>query len=197
MYKNLCCFQQSDSTHDIRSSARVESLKQGIMRIIHKRLVVFTALFSFWVMLSESIHTDNLLVGAITAFIVTMITWKPLRISRYISGKRQHPLGRLVYAIAFIPVFFHAILSSAIEVARHAFRHPLKISPGTIKFTSKLKGKFALVLLSNYISLTPGTLTLDLNETNGEIEIHCLDINNPDLRQDVEMIEKWLEMIFE
>jgi multicomponent Na+:H+ antiporter subunit E len=50
----------------------------------------------------------------------------------------------------------------------------MPISPGIIKFSSRLKSDVALTTLANSITLTPGTLTMDI--IGGDYYIHCLAI---------------------
>lgn len=162
-----------------------------------KRLKLFFALLLFWIMLSESLEFNSLLVGTILSYLIVALTWKPLKSEGIFSWADHNPFKRAFYAMVFIPVFFYSIMTSAIEVARLALSPSMEISPGVIKFKSKLKGKFSLVVLSSYITLTPGTLTLDIDAPNRILFVHCLNVNSPAVQPDIKIVESWLEMVLE
>lgn len=64
------------------------------------------------------------------------------------------------------------IWSSSIEVARVVLHPKLPISPRTITIESPSQHNFDQVMLGNSITLTPGTLTLDVY--NGQLKVHTL-----------------------
>lgn len=68
------------------------------------------------------------------------------------------------------------VLLSSIEVARVVLDPRLPISPSVIEIESTSKRAFAQVLLGNSITLTPGTLTLDLHK--GVLRVHALTENS-------------------
>lgn len=68
------------------------------------------------------------------------------------------------------------VLLSSIEVARVVLDPRLPISPSVIEIESTSKRPFGQVLLGNSITLTPGTLTLDLH--NGVLRVHALTENS-------------------
>jgi multicomponent Na+:H+ antiporter subunit E len=67
-----------------------------------------------------------------------------------------------------------------------------KIHPVIVRFDSPLKKEFLQVVLADSITLTPGTITIRLNE-NG-YEVHCLDESMAKGLNDsifVKMLKKW------
>jgi multicomponent Na+:H+ antiporter subunit E len=49
-----------------------------------------------------------------------------------------------------------------------------RIDPKIIKFNSRLKGEYARMLFANSITLTPGTITVDVTAL-GRFAVHCID----------------------
>jgi len=77
--------------------------------------------------------------------------------------------------------------------------HPaLPIKPGIVKAKTRLTSKFARTMLANSITLTPGTLTVDIEGEN--LYIHWINVKSADVEEAtkiiVEKFEKILEEIF-
>jgi len=64
------------------------------------------------------------------------------------------------------------IFRSSIDVTRIVLDPKLPISPGEVTITTSSQNPLDQVILANSITLTPGTLSLDLH--NGVIKVHCL-----------------------
>ncbi len=92
------------------------------------------------------------------------------------------------------------ILKASAEVAIIALKPRIDIRPGIVRVDSHLKNKTALVFLANYITLTPGTLTVDIDTARHHVFIHALDLGTldaPDIRNEVAMLEKRLGRVLE
>ncbi len=74
----------------------------------------------------------------------------------------------------------------------------LPINPGIVKVKTKLKSKMGRMILANSITLTPGTLTVDVQEDT--FYIHWIDVETEDIDKATEKItrkfEKYLEVIY-
>jgi multicomponent Na+:H+ antiporter subunit E len=57
-----------------------------------------------------------------------------------------------------------------------------KIRPGIVKIDSELKGSLAQAMLANSITLTPGTLTVDVDDSGetGVFYIHWINVTDED-----------------
>lgn len=64
------------------------------------------------------------------------------------------------------------IVKSSLEVAQVVLRRRLEISPTVVKFKAAPDDAVGQAILGNSITLTPGTLTLDIHE--GQVSVHCL-----------------------
>ncbi|MDY6844380.1 MAG: Na+/H+ antiporter subunit E [Thermodesulfobacteriota bacterium] len=74
--------------------------------------------------------------------------------------------------LAYIPWLIYQIVMSNIHVAALALNPKLPIDPQIIRFTVKLETDISWVTLANSITLTPGTITMDI--MNGEFYVHAL-----------------------
>lgn len=77
----------------------------------------------------------------------------------------------------FFGPFFVGLTKANLEVAQLVITG--KINPGIVKVHPGLKSPGALTLLANSITLTPGTLTVDVDEEDGALYIHWLNVRNP------------------
>jgi len=80
--------------------------------------------------------------------------------------------------IRFIPVFLKNLVKSNIEVAKIVLTPELPTNTGIVKLKTKLTNDHDKLLLANAITLTPGTITLELN--NDELYVHVLSIKSLD-----------------
>jgi multicomponent Na+:H+ antiporter subunit E len=103
-----------------------------------------------------------------------------------------------VYSLIYVFVFIKELIVSNLDVARRVVNPKLPIKPGIVKVKTKLNSKIAKTILANSITLTPGTLTVDIKDEY--LYIHWIEITEDDLegatKAIVEKFEKYLEVIF-
>lgn len=88
----------------------------------------------------------------------------------------------MVWAIVKLFVLFNKeLVKSAFDVIRHIITPKLKIRPGIFAYTTELQGDWEVTLLSCLITLTPGTLTMEISEDGKTLYIHAIDIEDVDL----------------
>ncbi|MCP5064103.1 MAG: hypothetical protein GY936_16810 [Ignavibacteriae bacterium] len=101
--------------------------------------------------------------------------------------------------IKYLAVFAVALIKSNFDVARRVISPSLPINPGIVKYSTKLKSDIAKVVLANSITLTPGTLTVDI--VGDALHIHWLDVKSKDpdviFKEVGEQFETILKEIFE
>jgi multicomponent Na+:H+ antiporter subunit E len=90
------------------------------------------------------------------------------------------------------------LIKSNLDVARRVITPSLPINPGIVEVKTRLKSKMGRMILANSITLTPGTLTIDILEDT--LYIHWIDVKTEDTREATEQIvrkfEKYLEKIY-
>jgi len=74
-----------------------------------------------------------------------------------------------------------------------------KINPGIVRIQTSLKNSYAMTMLANSITLTPGTLTVEVDEDNGTYYIHWINITNaePTGRDIYGSFEEWAKRVVE
>lgn len=125
-------------------------------------------LFAFWALLSGHFDAFHLTLGALCSIIVAYL-FHDLLFSNVRVGDMRVVAARF---IVYIPWLIKQIIFANIHVASLVLRPKMPIKPQIVKFKSKLETDISFVTLANSITLTPGTITMDI--TDGIIYIHAL-----------------------
>jgi len=152
-------------------------------------------LWLLWLALTGSTDPEELATGALIAFVVALVAGgEPFA---GISAGFFNP-RRILYALVYIPYMAWAIVSANFDVARRVIDPKLPIKPGIVRVRTKLKTAIGRTALANSITLTPGTLTVDLHDD--ELWIHWIDVHSHNIEEATQEIvagfEKYLEVIF-
>jgi len=104
----------------------------------------------------------------------------------------------LIYTFIYIIVFLYELIKSNLDVARRVITPALPIKPGIVEVKTRLRSKMGRMILANSITLTPGTLTIDMVEDT--LYIHWIDVKTENIEEATEKIvrkfEKYLEKIY-
>ncbi|MCC3722932.1 Na+/H+ antiporter subunit E, partial [Staphylococcus haemolyticus] len=90
-------------------------------------------------------------------------------------------------------VFFVELLKANIDVLKIVLQPKLKNEPGFFVYHTDLKTDWQIVLLSNLITLTPGTVVLGISDDRKKIYIHSIDFSTKE--EEVEGIKSSLEKV--
>jgi len=157
---------------------RTVDSKNNIKNAEYKHLMIlFVTLFAFWVILSGKFEVKFLVMGLLTCAVVTIVTRPLLRLPSAKGTDRSFlafdiPYGRyLVYWVWLLG----QIIKANIEVALLVLNPKMPIDPQVVTFKSAMEDPTAHATLANSITLTPGTITMDLEEDI--YVIHALSIS--------------------
>jgi multicomponent Na+:H+ antiporter subunit E len=107
---------------------------------------------------------------------------------------------RIFWLIVYVPVFFYYVLIANIDVVYRVLHPKMPIHPGIVKIKTRLKSESAITALANSITLTPGTLTVDLTH-DGYLYVHWINVKTDDIEEATRLIaerfEYFLEKIFD
>lgn len=141
---------------------------------LSKYLYTFLIIWLLWYAFTTSLDPAELIVGAVIAAVISFITVRYFECCDPILLAPQH----LLYFIQYFFVFLGALIKANFDVARRVINPKLPINPGIVKFESKLHNRFAKMVLANSITLTPGTLTVDV--IGNTFYIHWIDVKGGD-----------------
>ncbi|MCD6179712.1 MAG: Na+/H+ antiporter subunit E [Bacteroidales bacterium] len=137
-------------------------------------LYTWLLLMVVWYAFTVSFATAEIVTGLIVTGIISALNFTSF--SHY--GFRLFHPRRIMYLLQYSWVFLIALIKANFQVAKIVINPKLPVNPGIVKFKSSLKSDFAKMVLANSITLTPGTLTVDLIED--EFYIHWLKMTTKD-----------------
>ncbi len=146
-------------------------------------------IFILWLAFTTTIELSEVLVGLASSFVISIFTYKMF--SRV--GYRSASPMVLFYLLKYLGVFLLALIRSNLNVARIVLSPKLPINPGIVEFESRLQSDFAKMILANSITLTPGTLSVDVVENR--FYIHWLTVTTSDHEEAYNEIAKDFEDI--
>ena len=134
------------------------------MRFVLTALIMFV----FWIFLSGEFSFILLLSGIISSLLVSYISHDLL------IGNGDMKLGfiRTIRFIRFLPWLLWQIVLANIDLALRTLHPKMPINPMLINFKNNLKTDLGMVILANSITLTPGTVTIDVNKN--EFLVHVI-----------------------
>ncbi|MES9889295.1 MAG: Na+/H+ antiporter subunit E [Candidatus Sedimenticola sp. 6PFRAG1] len=137
--------------------------------------VLFASLFLIWVLMNGSISTDVLIVGLAASLFIALVFPNSLAVFSEIRATPQALIATPLYLLHFIKELFKA----NIRLARIVLSPALPVKPGIVKVRTKLKSRMGRLLLANSITLTPGTLTVEM--TGEWIYVHWVTVEATDI----------------
>lgn len=164
--------------------------------------------YIFWLLITgqiAAIFTGDaswqiLVAGGIVSVITALFTAR-----FFVHEKAFHFLNpkRLFAGLYYCLFAFQwELIKANVDVAKRALSPKKAINPGIVKIKTDLESEYALSSLANSITLTPGTITLDIVEENGEnyYYIHWIDVATEDIDEASDAIagtlEKWVRRIW-
>ena len=131
------------------------------------------ALFVFWVLLSSSLELIHLSLGLTFSF---SVAWINSGYSPFVPK-----FGLWLRILLYLPWLLYKIIQSSLHLSKLILHPALPIDPQLINVESKLRHNAAVVLFGNSITLTPGTITAEVDRNN--LLVHSMDKT---LRKDFE-----------
>ena len=128
-----------------------------------RSLILFVLLLSFWLVISEKADFQHILVGVPLA-LITVWFWQDL-------GQRMPRLphvGVLLHMGYFLVMLVGYIIQSNIAVAKTLLFSSSPPKPVLMVMEPAVKSNWGRVLLATCITITPGTVTIDINPETGQ-----------------------------
>ena len=131
-------------------------------------------LFALWVLLSGKLDAAHLGAGAVAALTIGVAARRLWQLPPVLGAENRHPLGdiRWTRASAFTLWLAWEVVVSSLQVAYVVLHPRLPISPKMVRLRPNLPHTVARLTLANTITLTPGTLTLEVE--GDEFIVHAL-----------------------
>lgn len=131
-------------------------------------------LLSFiWVALTGSLYYSNFLFGFLIGFFILWLMNRQETDQRYFN--------RIPKTIGFILYFLYDIIVANIQVAYDVITPKYFFTPGIICYPLDATSDMEINLLSTIISLSPGTLVLDISEDKKSLYIHVMYLKDKEI----------------
>lgn len=131
---------------------------------------MFLLILLLWIIFNGQLTLEIFLFGLVFATVIYAFLCKFLNFS---VKKDIIILKRTGYIIEYLVVLFVEIVKANIAVVKLLFSARYEVEPAIVSFESNLKTEIARVILANSITLTPGTITVSIQDN--ELKVHCLD----------------------
>lgn len=161
-----------------------------------RRVIYFILAFITWLLLAWTIDVQVIVAGLIASAIVAILFHEILPKEHHIFFS---PI-RVFWFLIYLPVFFYYLLKANLDVVYRALHPEMPIKPGIVKIKTTLKTDSGITALANSITLTPGTLTVDLTD-DGFLYVHWINVKSKNTEEATKFIaqrfEWFLKKIFE
>ncbi len=125
-----------------------------------------------WLLMRGDASPGNFFVGLILAFTLILFLRR--------TYQQERAFRRWRYIFRFIFHFAWEVIVANIQVLLIVLSPRIRIRPGIIAYKTECKTPLSITSLANSITLTPGTLSVDISKDNSTIFVHTLDIDDSD-----------------
>ncbi|MCR3905978.1 MAG: Na+/H+ antiporter subunit E [Tenericutes bacterium] len=136
-------------------------------------LLLFILLFSFWMIIASDFDLIEVITGLLASLMIVFYNFDLIFQKDEATPLRPKSVGAFFILIV---ILLKEIVIANFHVAKIVLSPKMKIEPGFKKIRQPLKKDFNRALFGNAITLTPGTLTVDMNDQ--EIIVHGLEMGH-------------------
>ena len=167
-------------------------------RSMGKKILLFLISFVTWGLLNWPPDGKHLFVGLLAAGFVTYVIGDLFVRS---PGFIMNPPRLLQLLFRYIPLFLAALIKGGVAAACQILHPAWPVRSGIIKVKTSIKTDAGLTFLANAITVSPGTMTVDIDQKNGILYVHWTDVKAGDVetatRSIVEQWEPSIKKVFE
>lgn len=158
-----------------------------------RRLIYFVVAFVVWVVISwpfvdGRIDLQVVVAGLIASLLVAVLFHEMLPKEHHVF---LSPV-RVFWFLMYVPVFLYYMVKANLDVLYRVIHPAMPIKPGIVKIRTTLKTDSGITALANSITLTPGTLTVDVTD-EGFLYIHWINVTSDDVEQATKTIAATFE----
>lgn len=136
-----------------------------------------------WAAVTGSFTLVNLVFGFVLGSLALYIIREQVGTKAY--------LNKSFKLLSLAALFLYELVLSAVRVARVVLSPRLDLKPGIFAYPLTVDRDFEITLLANLITLTPGTLSVDVSDDRKVLFVHCIDV--PDVEAAIADIRNGFE----
>ena len=174
-----------------------------IHKPIPERLALFGGAFMFWLLLvwpvsplDGSLLWGDILAGVVVSAFVALVMREIIRV----NFVRLFKPSCWFWLFVYIFVFSYYVIKGGLDVVLRVLHPKMPIVPGIVKVSSRLTTDTGRTMLANSITLTPGTLTIEVTD-DGVFYVHWLNVQTTDEEEAARLVlrrfEWFIKRIFE
>ncbi len=156
-----------------------------------KSLSINILLAATWCAASGTLSTGNFVIGFLVGYAILSAQPEIIQSRAY--------RNKVYYAVAFFLYFVKEVIVGALDVAGATLWPFRKLRPGIVAVPLDTRSVAEHTLLANAVTLTPGTMSIDLSPDGRILYVHVLDMESPEaVRKDIkEGLEARLMRLFD
>ncbi len=136
----------------------------------HMKIVLFHIILALiWTAVTATFSFGNLLIGLVLAYLVLLVVGPAIDNSNYTR--------RVWKAFTLLLLFIKELFLSSIRVAIDVMRPGFRMKSGVVDIPLDVESDLEITLFANMISLTPGTLSLEVSDDRKELFIHAMYVD--------------------
>ncbi len=136
-------------------------------------LVMNLALALAWAILTSSMSAGNLFLGFVLGYAALWLVYRAM-------GNRAGYFGIYWRLPWFLSLFLWDLVLANLRVAYDVITPRHRMRPGVVAVPLEVASDVQLTVLANLITLTPGTVTLDVSEDGRTLYLHVMYLTEPD-----------------
>lgn len=125
-----------------------------------------------WSLITDDFSATNLLVGMVLSYAVLWLLRPAFNDAKYLSKVPQ--------VIRFVAYFIKELFVANLRMVYHVLTPHDTMSPGVVAVPLEEANDVELTLLANLITLTPGTLSVDISADRRVLYVHAVDCHDPE-----------------
>ena len=171
----------------------LKSLLRGVT-VGKRSLILFALLLAFWLAISAEVDLQHLLAGAVLSAL-TIWFWQELgpRLPHLLSVEELLLFGHCILTLT------RFIIQSNIAVAKTILLSSPPVGPVFVVMRPPVESHWGRVLLAHCITITPGTVSIDIDPETGLFIVHALteetaaELFNWQIIREISYLESWGE----
>lgn len=126
-----------------------------------------------WALLQGQLTASNIAVGFVISYVIIGLNQRTL-------GSRNYS-SKVIQVTTFIVFVAWEILSGSLAVAWTILQPRPRMKPAIVAVPLAVHNDLGIILLSNLITLSPGTMTLDVSSDRRTLYVHTISLDDPDV----------------
>ena len=128
--------------------------------------------FAFWLILNGRFTVEVMVIGLLISVTISLVSYRFLGLS---FSPEKKAIKKIFHILGYLFILLTEIVKANIAMIALVLSPVIDIKPQLIHFDSPLRSGFTRTALANSITLTPGTITVQMED--GKFAVHAIDVS--------------------